>query len=362
MKSFLLSALALAAATGTALANGNENDKDWYTLDREIEKLSTSFTAQGPASATVSAWIKTAYRSSSDITTLSGNDLGGFSFNGLRILVDGQVGEAEFRISIDGADGVNGTGGATVLKDAYAHVPLGWGIGLRAGQMKSEIMFTSIADRDKLILYERSYLGTIFNDRDAGAQLYGSWGWFDGYLGFFNGDDEQGDELLVNAKGVITFGSGLVRGQSGGYGTGASTRFSLGIGGVSDPNVDEADAFTAELVGVSGPFWFGGELADFNSGFTGVPTAGNLMTAGTTTPSVADTSPWGFTLGLMINAKNEFAIRYDNTDNALDDKQVTGGYTYYAQGHAMKFQVNYMNIDSAATDTSIFLVGWTAAI
>jgi hypothetical protein len=357
MKSFALSALALVALSSASAAG--ESEEDWYTLDKELELLSANVAAQERPGPTVSAWLKTQYQNSSDIAVPpSGGDLSGFGFQVIRVLVDGSVGDsAEYRISIDGA-----TGTMEVL-DAYAHLNLATGLGLRVGQMKAEIMFTSIADRDKQILYERSYLGTIFNRRDLGAQLYGHWKAFDVYAGVFNGDDEQADELVFNVKGVVTFGGEIVRGQSGGYGVDALPRFSFGAAYVEDTTVDDANAVTLEFVGVSGPFWIGLEAAEFGNAFAlGQPDQGILGVAGTTVPTVGDTTPWGATVGLGINDSNELAFRWDDTDNSSDDKIMTGGYTYYVEGHAAKVQVNFTRIDSSGPDTDLFTVGLTGSI
>ena len=354
MNSFALSALAIAALSPVSRAD--EAEEDWYTLDKELAQLSASVAAEGRPGPQVSGWLKTDYRNSSDITVPPGGDLGGFGFQVIRVLVDGTVGDAEYRISIDGANG------PVEVLDAYAHIKLGAGFAVRVGQMKSEIMFTSIADRDKQILYDRSYLGTIFNERDLGAQLYGSWHPFDFYLGIFNGNDEQAKDLVFNVKGVFTFGSEVVRGQSGGYGMDAAPRFSFGVAYVEDANIDDANAVTFEFVGVSGPFWLGLEGADFSNAFVGQPSQGILGVAGTVLPSVGDTSPWGATIGLQINDHNEIAGRYENTDNSLDDKIVTGGYTYYAHGHAIKYQLNYTRVDSGGPDVDLVTIGMTASI
>jgi len=355
MKSFALTALAAAALSSAAAASDSE--EDWYTLDKELERLSNDVALQDEPGAVASVWLKFDYSNSSDIAVPpSGGDLGGFQFQVVRLLVDGRVGDAEYRISVDGA------AGDVTLFDAYAHVQLVDGLAIRVGRMKSEIMFTSIADRDKQILYDRSYLGTIFNRRDQGAQLYGSWHPFDFYVGVFNGNDGIADDLAFNAKGVFTLGDKLVRGQSGGYGTEAGTNYSFGIAYVEDVNVTDATATTLEFVGYSGPFWLGLEGAEFGNGFNGQPTEGVLAVAGTTVPPVSDTTPWGVTVGYMLNDHNEFAFRYTDTDNSLDNKIATGGYTFYAEGHAMKYQLNYTRVDSTGPDTDVVLVGMTASI
>jgi hypothetical protein len=74
------------------------------------------------------------------------------------------------------------------------------------------------------------------------------------------------------------------------------------------------------------------------------------------------TSPWNATFGYMVvPGEWEAAVRYENVDDMSDTTQLTLGASWYFNGAANKWQLNWVSIDSdaAALEGDLIQLGCT---
>jgi hypothetical protein len=348
MNRISLGALALPLLAGGAAAN-KSGAEDWVKLDREIESLSKTLASQDPpAGLQVSGWIRTQYDSDSD------NDLGGFGFEGIRINFAGKIGDVELKISIDGDSP------SVSLKDAFARFPVAENIKVQMGQFKSRFVFSSFASDERLVLYRRTQIGDAWATRDPGIQVDGTFGPFIAILQAQNGGDAAGDELALTAKGILTlFGGKPIEKQSGGYGPDAPTALTLGLGWFDDGSADDSSAIAAEAMFVTGPFFAHAELVDHDEGFAGITTGPAKNAVG-----FADATPFSATAAFMLNSEWELAASFQDDDDVSETTRVVGGVTYYVNGHATKWQLNYSTADSddPAEEIDLITLGLTVIV
>jgi len=358
MNPVLLSALALTHVSTTSPAENPLND--WTRLDADLAGLSRALQDEKPG-AEVTAWLKTAYRSSGDIM-VNGNDEGGVQLQGARINVKGKVGAFELKASVDGTSG--GSAGNLSTKDFYARTALGGGIHLQVGNFKAPFLFTAVESDEKQIFFDRSTNGALWSDRDAGLLFDGVHGPFSWLASAQNGGDVQGDEWLLVGKAAFAItGDPIPMKQSGGYGTESPTRLQVAAGYADDGSalIGTATATCAEFTAITGPVFGHAEMVDYDDGFvTGSVASGSAKKVANA--NVADTTPWGVTGGFMFTEQDEASVRYEDLDDPSNSTRIWVGYTRYFSSHAAKLQVNWITLDSDAGDVDEILAGLTVSI
>ena len=354
MNTLLLGALALATTSTNDATTASNN---WTKLDREIESLAATLSAEGAAGASVTAYIKTAYRNSPDIQ-VGGNDEGGFTVDNARLVFSGKVGNYELKATIEAM------GAAATVKDFYARWKLCEEVTAQIGNFKSPFLHTGVESDDAIIFYDRSTNGALWAAREPGVQLAGKHGQIQWWAAIQNGGDTQGDELLLCGKATFAFmGEPIAMKQTGGFGVDAPTRVQAGLGYLDDASATTgtATATAVEVIGTAGPFFGLLEMVDYDDGFTaGNLAAGNAKKAADA--DVAETTPWGITGGWMISEKGEVSLRYEDLDDDDDSTRIWAGYNCYLQGHALKWQLNWVSTQSDAGDVDELILGLTASI
>lgn len=360
MNTILLGALALAATPTTSA------DRDWTALDREIESLAQAAAAEAPDGFKVGGWIKTAYRNSADdAKQVNGNDEGGIQLQQARIKFDGKIGAYEIKASFDGAN-KSGEPDNLALKDFFARWKLCSSVSAQMGNFKSPFAYTGVEGDDKLIFFDRSTQGALWSGREPGFMAFGKHGPLQWWAAVQNGGDQQGDELLLCGKAAFAVvGEPVDMKQSGCFGVESPTRAQVALAYLDDGAalVDDAQAVIAEGLFVSGPVFGLFEWVDYGDGFfNGNIAAGNAKSAASA--DVGGTSPWGVTAGYMFTAQDEAAVRYEDMDDGDNTSKIWVGYNRYYQGHAAKWQVNWVNVDSddAAQQYDELIVGLVVSI
>ncbi len=349
----LLRVCSVACLTSLALAQGGAN---WLDLDREIEQISQSSPAPAEkAGLKFNAYLKTHYNASSDVTVApSGNDLGGFGVQAMRLNMAAEVGKYQFRASVEGTksnlpDDVN-------VKDAFMRFPLNEKINMQMGNFKSPFLYTGLAADERLVFYERSMLGALTAGREPGLMIDGKFEQFGWYAAAQNGGDGVGDELLLVGRLQFAAVGEMLSKQEGGFGPDSPTRVTLAASYLDDGSADDATAVALEAQAAFERFWVQAELIDLDEGFAAV-TAGNAGKFG----PLADGTPFGVSAELMATPQWGFALRYDDADDANDTNTIGAGVNYYIDGHLTKWQFNYLTSDSdnAAAEIDRWLVGFT---
>lgn len=352
-----LSALALATLAGAAQAGTPAAENEWLSLDRELAALEANFAplAEEAGGVEVSGWVKTHYDSSNDVITASGNDLGGFGLDGIRINVTGKVGDYSMKITAEGKSGT------FAVRDAFVRLPVIDNVSVQLGQFKSRFLYSYYASNDKLVFYRRSAIASAWGTRDTGAQIDGRFGPFLGVIQLQNGDDAAGDEWALTAKAFWAVMGKMIEKQLGGFGTDAETALTLGVGYFDDSTVSNSSAISAEAVFTSGPIFAAAEAVSHDDGFTGITSgvASKVDAAG-----FADDTPWDVTLAWMLTEQWELAAEYEDNDDPGSTTTVRGGVNYYVHGHAAKWQLNYATTssDSPALEVDLVTLGLLVSI
>lgn len=359
MNALVLSAAALAYFPGdpTSVSTAAD-DAAWLSLDRDIASLSSVLT-EDKAGPSISSYIKTSYENSDDFQT-AGKDTSGFKFQNIRVTVKGKVGPMELKLSVDGQ--ANSVGGAVTVKDAYGRWAFTDQIHGQMGQMKAPWLSSAVDSDDSLIFYDRSTQGSIWGQREPGAQVDGQHGPFAWYASAFNGGDGAGNDLLLFGRVAFAIaGDPIGMKQSGGYGTDSPTRVQVAAGVADEGTLSDGQVLMAEATAIVGPVYAEAEILDYGDDFTaGSVTQGIAARAS----GSADTTPWGVTAGFMFTAHDEAAVRYEDIDDTGDTTRIWLGYTRYITGHPCKVQVNWIGTDSDTTalDGDIFKIGLTVGV
>lgn len=358
MNKFVLGALALTAATTPALAT----ETSWSTTDRDLAGLATSLT-QGASGVSVSGFLRSSYASSSDVT-VGTSDLGGFSIDDAQIWVNGSIGDFSVTIQTEASNSTNVPGAGTVgslgdlgVLDAYAAWNATEQIKIQLGQFRPAFLGSSLKNENSLLFINRSFLGGEFAFRDAGAQFGGNFGMLNIQAYAQNGGDSAGDELSYGFR-VEATPMGTASANEGALGASGDPSLTVGAAYYTNDgaNSDEiAMGFDANFT--LGAFGVSAEIVDFDD-FTAGPSS---MLSG----AFDDATPYNVAASFVVMPDQlEVAVRYEDFDDANDTTAITVGANWYLQGHAAKWQANYVTVDSdlAAAEIDWIQVGLTVSI
>ena len=341
MNKLVYSALAITLCSVPGIASDN-----WSSLDQELNSLSASLQAQNQGGPKLGGWLRSAFRSSSDLQT-GGSDIQGFELNDARIEITGDAGNTySYKISF----GVET--GTAVLKDAYAKWEIANGVNGKMGRYKVAFFQSSLIPESRLLFIHRSALGDIFSSRDEGFEISGEFEQIQYQVGVQNGTDGQGDEYRFTARvRADLMGNGTGK-TEGAYGSGDETNLSAAVAWQDEGSLDDGMVLGAEVQMTSGPFSVAGEAADFDEGTAGAfgITNGILDQWGIVGGDVADTTPWGVTGSYMFTDMYEAAVRYEDADDTEDTTSIRVAVNRYVAGHDIKWTVEWQTVD---TDNAI---------
>lgn len=368
MMKIVLGALALTAATTPALAN------NWSTTDRDLASLSTSLT-QNASGVAVSGFLRSSYVGWSDA------DVGGFSIDDAQIWVNGTVGDFGVVVQTEAAgnnggsdlngDGVPDVGtsdntpgsigvlGDVRILDAFATWNATEMLKVQMGQFRPAFLGSSARNENNLLFINRSLLGAAGAYRSQGVQASGSFGMINVAVFAQNGEDDgtnpniQDDDLSFGFRASAQI-MGTASANEGALGASGDPSLSVGIGYIDDAaqfrwdtvngtQFDECIAVDANFT--MGALSVGAEIVDM----TGDDVIGT-----------EDATPFNVSGSFVIMPDQlEAAIRYEDLDDDDNTTVMTVGANWYLQGHAAKWQFNYIAGDSDldALDTNLFQVG-----
>ncbi len=359
MKKFVFSAAALTL-TGTAVAND-----DWAQLDQDIQALSASVTGLEEHGMHIGGRIRTLYQSSSDVTTASGNDLGGFSVRNARLYSSGTTaGDIGYRVEVDFG---NGAGAAQLgLLDAYLDIPVGGEISARVGQFRAHVSREALIDSGNLFFVERSAIGNHFSGRSQGIALNGDMGEFGWALTIQNGNDGTGDDLFMALRGGIDLMGGGTDLVEGAYGAGDEMEASAAVSYFSDDAVEDADGFLVEGSLATGQFSAQASILSLGDAVSlaNVDNENPAASAGLE----ADTTPFSVQGTFMLSEAGsdygawELGLRFQDLDDTNETTVIDFGANYYANGHDYKYIINYSSIssDDASLEVDTITLGVNA--
>lgn len=356
MNKFVLGALALTMATTPALAT----ETSWSTTDRDLAGLSSSLT-QGATGVSVSGFLRSSYASSSDIQ-VGGDDLGGFSIDDAQIWVNGSIGDFSVVVQSEASSSSNtigdvGATGALGLLDAYASWKATEQLKVQLGQFRPAFLGSSLRNENNLLFINRSALGAEYAFRDQGVQLSGAFGMINFAVYAQNGSDGAAKEMSYGFR-VEATPMGTASNNEGVLGAADNASLTVGLGyltndgAVSDDISLGIDAnFTMGVFGVSA------EIVDLDKG------ASLSLPGGVGV--VSDATPFNAAASFAVMPDQlELAVRYEDFDDSDNTTAITIGANWYLQGHAAKWQANYVTVaaDTSANEFDLIQVGLTVSI
>jgi hypothetical protein len=366
MNRFVKTALALAVA-GSA-AHAGTGDNEWAALDSEISGLASSL--QGSQdnlgwSALIRAVLS---YSTDDIATGGGSDTSGANFNDVDIAFWGAQGPYTWRINADINDNEGGGGALLELEDAWVRWTCADYFDAYVGNMKPRVSRSNSTDPEKLLMIDRTAIGSAFDAWDNGFAVTGRqeqlfWGaWV------LNGSNGHESDHLSVLRAEFDFGSGAGE-YEGAMGSTDTLNGTLGLTflnddattGTTDTNVWLLD-FHASVSQVG----FGAEIADLDDDITGA-TDEDFNNVFPALNFYGDSQPWSLYGSYLINPEWEVAVRFEDLDNsetaagvsAEDNTILSVGANYY-RGTNAKWQAQYsmFDADSAFPDGDVFEVGF----
>ena len=329
---FVLIPWAALAATLTQPASAR-GDEEWAKLDREIEALASSATQANSNGPTLGGLVRAAFVYLPNQPPPTSQDLTGVTQLYTQVRLEGQVDERYgYKLQLEAK------GGTAQLQDAYGTWQSNEYLRVTMGRFRSPLSWESqLEDSDTLFLV-RTDMGQLFYQRDDGAMLSGSLEMFRWNVCTQNGQDSVAENQAVTVRAGLDLLDGGVGLHQGAYGAGEETRLSVGAGYYNDPSVgsgNDGTIFTGDAQFQLGRFYADAMVTDFGDGTSGV------------FQNRSDSTPWALAASwMLVENRWELALRYQDTDNILNESDTTAGVNYYVLGHDVKWQVNLDRIQS----------------
>ena len=280
-----------------------------------------------------------------------GNDLNGFTFHDVDIWAEMELDSFEFRVNFD-ADS-----GTAELEDAYAKWIRSEALAVSFGQFKPRTTFSTAVDPDRLILNDRTLLGTMFDSWDLGAEVSGNvLEKLDYFVSVTNGSNGVLDDTLLVARGEVNFYGEEVPLQEGNHQV-EEQEIIVGATYYSDTGNDEI-GFGADALVYWGRFGAHAEFMRFGDGLNGTASLPFLSVS-----LQNDTSPISLTGWINIDENFQAAARYQMSDNSDEVEVITGGVTFYPEDVPLAVTVDAsffsdMNNDGFALQVGLTMGHW----
>ena len=323
MNKIITTSIALAVASTTSFANGGS----WLELDKDIASLSSTVNVAGGTE--VGGLLRSSYR--------DGGDVGEFSFEDVMLHAGGSLEEFTWRISGDMSDGGFTLDDAHVVWSYNSNVSVAW------GQFKLPMFRSSSIDQESMLFIDRSVLGATYDNYDMGVSISGSNSGLDWTLAAVNGDADPADQESLTMFAHVDYHMGNGANSSDGAmlaGDGMDATIGISYMDEEDDGVDAVIGI--DLAMTMGQFSLMIELADGDD---------DAVSA------TLGTSPSAFTFGYLFADNMEAAFRHEDRDDADDESRDTFGLNYYLHGHNAKWQINYIDDESAADE--VIAIGLT---
>lgn len=354
MNKFVTTALTLAATGVVTHASG---DSEWLELDREIGSLASSLSTQG-GGVDIGALIRSSYAFNDDDLNEAafGDDTSGFALDDVDVWLEGEVGDFDWRVSMDLDFNV------AVLEDAY----VGWSCGeqfdARLGQFKPRVFRSASIDPEHHFFQERTILGSAFDFWDEGIGFMGIYDPISWYVSLLNGSNGFLSDHFYSARVEWSFGDGAGVGESS-MGAGDEAAGTVGVAYAGDDTMAGSDTtlYGVDFAGTFGQIGVFAEVANLDDDlflFTSadvwtLPPSGGAIPVWLT----GDSTPWDATVTYAINEEFEAAVRFQNLDNDDDTTLLSLGLNWYQAGDMAKWHVSYNDISTDFEDGSAIIAG-----
>jgi hypothetical protein len=216
-------------------------------------------------------------------------------------------------------------------------------IKVQMGQFRPAVLGSSLGNENNLLFINRSILGSDFAYRDQGVQVSGSFGMVNVAVYAQNGADGAGEDLSIGARATATI-MGTASANEGALGASGDPSLTVGLGFTDDKGILLDQVIAVDAAFTMGALGVSAEIVDFD-------------TANNTPFNVAGSF-------VVMPDQLEVALRFEDFDDVDNTDMITVGANWYLQGHAAKWQFNYVTTssDAAATEFDAFQVGLTVSM
>jgi hypothetical protein len=293
----------------------------------------------------------------------------------------GSQGPYRWRISADIDDndaGISGGGTDFALEDAHIVWNCGGYFDAMMGQFKPHVTRSNSVDPEKLVMIDRTTIGSAFDFFDDGIGASGAWEYLNWYTSIVDGQNGHESDHAYFIRGEFNLGQGAGS-YEGAMGSSDQLNGTVGLtlfhddtnGDVDGDGNKDNTSWIADFNGSVSNIGFGVEIAQLDDDtflltdedYSNIFDSGNgtvfipgLLLAG-------DSTPWNATVSYLINPEWEVAVRYedlDNSENSGPDNTVLSVGANWYRGPAGKWQAQWSSFDadSAFNDGSIIEVGY----
>ena len=398
MNKFVFSALTATVVSATGFASETE----WPELDRELEALSTTIQTQTSSPFMLSGWIGAAWDASGDVTftdptTGEQDDLGGFDIRTARLRAEGDVRNYGYRVEFDFGNNVGGINDITAqnygalgqsrpvagspeeatqlagiqnpsytptLLDAWGAVTVAEAFKITVGRFRQPFLQSGLVDRNRTLFVDRTYLGSVYSQRDEGVMLSGKFSMVGWYLSAQNGQDGVANKYLLTGRVTLDIlGEGAGHNAMTAYGAPEGTNLTVAAAFANDDSFDKGNQFGGELYLTAGPFFLGGEIVSWD---------GDSNDQG-----VGDATPWNVRAAYLIANAYEIALGYQDYNRALttnmagtvtstsadSDRAYIAAVNWYHDDWDTKWTLQYSRRDANddAFDADVISIGLTVS-
>ena len=333
--------LSMCAAALTLSGFAVASETDYSSFDRDIEALVSGRLADntGP---NISGFVQVRYENSSDIM-VGANDLGGFTVPRARMSLKGERQGYGYKVQVDFASG-------TILKDAYIDIPIN-SISARAGMFRPAFSRNASSSSTRLFFIDRTEVGQLFDDRDAGAMFHGNFDQLSFFLSLVNGTDGTGDELKTVIKVAFNFMGAGIGNIEGAFGGPDELSGTASVAMMDDGETSDGSATLIEAHVANSQYSAGIELFDADA-------MGVTAAAGTSLAEDDATAMTVYGTYMLTPDQWELGIRFQDMDDTDDTSIMEIGVNRYLDGHNLKYSIGYRSIsaDTAANESDLLQV------
>lgn len=344
MNGWLVRTLALGVLC--PLAHAHAGGEGWSGLDEELEALAGVRQGGG---VDIGALLRADYRDvDSDLDSF--DEIGGFELTDADVWLEGQVGDLDWRVSVQfgGEDE-----GGTDLRDAYAAWGLSDHFGITFGRFRAPATHTGRLDPEEGLLFERTRIGQLFDSFDEGVIADYELGDLRAFFAIQNGETglENRHSYLVRAEWGLFYEDGGFRDVH--WDADVARRRTtdgtvIGAFHWEDDMMSEAVIQGLDVASHYGPWDVEAEVAAIDEDFPGF--------AG---PFDPDTTPWSVTGQVAIQDDLDVALRYQDFDDDDDSNAITIGLDWYPGSPAARwsFEIDSLDSDDDALDGEVLRAG-----
>jgi hypothetical protein len=327
-----------------------QTERDLERLEREAAQIAGA--QEGAWDLEIHGYLKSSYLSSHDTTLYDHTGASGFSFDAARFWFEADV--ADWRLHL-GYRGDSGPGlgffanidtpgkvraiESTAVRELYEDV---W---LTIGRFRPPLVTSALLEEDKLLFYNRTFIGTDWDHYFNGAMVHGRYGQVRGWIAAQNGADLMGEDVAFTVRGMWdVFGGGAAYEREGAYGAPEDLALSVGAGFYEETSGGDIGAQAAELRMTVSGFYLAGEIVDNGEG-------------------LGDLYSWALMGSYLVLDSTEIGICLEDFDRDDSTDLYRVSLTQYVLEGDVLAQIVYANADSNAplADSEVVLAGFTVS-